>query len=85
MDRDKKVTHIDSKRVAKLEKNGHYTSLLEEFDILRAKLMYSMNMDATEAVRLVTLTKYFLKHAHSEAFRLHVQHIYDRYIKDYNL
>ncbi len=83
--KDKKITHLDSKRIERLETRGHYYSLLEEFDILRSKLVYSMDMDKHEATRLVTLVKYFLKNAHNESFRIHVQHIYDRYIKDYDL
>lgn len=82
---DKKVTHIDRQRVKRLEQKGHYFSLVEEFDVLRAKLIYNKHMDKKEAIRLVYLVKYFLKHAHNEAFRIHVQHIYDRYIKEYKL
>lgn len=82
---DKKITHLDKKRVKRLEDKGHYTSLLEEFEILRAKLLYGMPMNQKEGTRLVTLVKYFLKHAHSESFKIHVQHLYDKYVKDFKL
>lgn len=81
----KKITHLDSRRVKKLETKGHYFSLLEEFETLRAKLVYGMTLDTKEAHRLVTLVKYFLKNAHSESFRIHVQFIHDKYIKDFKL
>jgi transcriptional regulator len=82
---DNNVTHLDKRRIEKLERNSSYFPLLEEFDTLRAKLIYNKRMSSDEAVRLVTLVKYFLKHAHNEAFRIHVEHIYDKYIKEYEL
>lgn len=85
MDDEKKVTHIDSRRIRKLESNGHYYSLLEEFDLLRSKLIYNYSMDKKEAHRLVTLIKYFLKNGHNEAFKLQVQYLHDKYIKDFKL
>jgi hypothetical protein len=88
-EKDKKeetnVSHIDEQRIKKLQVQGHYVSLLEEFDRLKAKLLYGYDMDKQEAHKLITLTKYFLKNAHSEGFRLHVQYIYDKYIKEYDL
>jgi hypothetical protein len=85
-DDDKKnVISLDDLRVKKLQVTGHYVSLLEEFDRLKAKLLYGYDMDKQEAHKLITLTKYFLKNPHSEAFKLHVQYIYDKYIKEFDL
>lgn len=84
-DEDNNITHLDKGRVSKLERNGHYYSLLEEFDLLKSKLIYNYSMDTREAHRLVTLIKYFLKNGHSEAFKLQVRYLHDKYIKDFKL
>jgi len=83
--KDHKVTHIDKKRINKLEEKAHYGRLLEEFEILRAKLIYDKKLTKQEAYRTVTLIKYFLKNPYNESHKIHVQFLYDKYIKEYEL
>ena len=54
---DKEITHIDNMRVKKLEHQGHLPSLHQEFETLKAKLLYGYDMDKKEALRLVALVK----------------------------
>lgn len=80
-----KLSELDEARIRKLERYGHLPSLYEEFETLKAKLVYGKDMDKQEAMRCVLLIKYFIKHAPSESYRIHVQYLYDKFIKGHNL
>jgi len=79
------VTHIDEKRIERLAQKGHYVALLEEFESLKLKFIYNKDMDKKEATKLVTLCKYFMRHAHNEPLKLSAEFFYDKYIKKHNL
>jgi len=83
--KENKVTHIDTRRISRLEQKAHYGKLLEEFEILRAKLIYNKELTKREAYRTVTLIKYFLKNPYNESHKIHVQFLYDKYVKEYKL
>ena len=85
MSKDKKITHIDKKRLDHLTVNGHYNSMLENFETLRIKLLYDKELTKQEAIMLITLTKYFIRNGHNEAFRLSCEYLYERYIGPYEL
>lgn len=80
-----RIINIDKRRVEKLEENGHYFSLLEQFDSLYAKLMYTNNMTPQEGIRFITLCKYLHKNGHMESLRLRCKYLLDKYVKDYGL
>ena len=73
------VTNIDEGRVRRLQKRGHYFTLLEQFDVLRVKFIYD-NLDKDEARKFVTLCKYFKINGHSESLRLTCHYIHKRYM-----
>lgn len=79
------LINIDKAKIQRLKQRGHQTSMLEEFEILRLKLLYDQEMDKKEATRLVLLTKYFMENGPSEAFRLSCKLMYDKYMLPYGL
>lgn len=79
------ITNIDDARVRRLKERGHMSSLLEEYEKLRLKFFYDQNMDKIEAMRLVTLCKYFIENGPSESFRLSCKYFYEKYCKPYGL
>jgi hypothetical protein len=79
------LVSIDSAKIKRLKERGHIGSMLEEFELLRLKLLYEEPMNKQEASKLVTLTKYFMDNGPSEAFRLSCKFLYEKYIKPYNL
>jgi len=83
--KESNVVSIDKAKIKRLKKRGHVLSMLEEFELLRLKLLYEEPMTKQEASKLVTLTKYFMENGPSESFRLSCKFLYDKYIKPYNL
>lgn len=81
MSKKTKISDLDQKRIERLEKNGHYTSLLEQLDLLVSKLHYSSNMTKQEAIEFITLCKYFIKHGHIESLRIRCNYYLEKYIK----
>lgn len=79
------VVSIDKAKIQRLKQRGHLMTMLEEFEILRLKLLYDQEMDKQEASRLVLLTKYFVENGPSEAFRLSCKLMYEKYMKPYGL
>ena len=75
------VIQIDKRRVEKLETNGHYFSMLEQFETLHAKFFYTSEMDKKEAINFVTLCRYFEKNGHSEALRLRCKFLLEKYVE----
>lgn len=80
-----KITSIDSKRIDRLMERGHYISMAEEFEVLRLKLLYDDELDQREAIRLVTLCKYFMEYGHSEPFKLSAKYLYERFMEPFDL
>lgn len=78
------IVDMDDLRVKRLTNRGHYISLLEQFDLLRVKFMYDQ-LSKQEALRFVTLCKYFMEHGHSESLKLTCKYIYKRYMESYGL
>jgi hypothetical protein len=79
------VVDIDKAKIQRLRVRGHLLSMLEEFEILRLKLLYDQDMNKQEATQLVTLTKYFIEYGPSEAFRLSCKLMYEKYMKPFGL
>jgi hypothetical protein len=79
------VVSIDKAKINRLKQRGHLGTMLEEFEILRLKLLYDQNMDKQEAMKLVTLTKYFIDNGPTEAFRLSCKLMYEKYMKPFGL
>jgi hypothetical protein len=79
------VVSLDKAKIDRLKQRGHLGTMLEEFEILRLKLLYDQDMDKQEATRLVTLTKYFIEYGPTEAFRLSCKLMYEKYMKPFGL
>lgn len=79
------VFSLDDAKIQRLKEKGHLSSMLEEFEILRLKLLYDQEMSKQEATKLVTLTKYFMEHGPTEAFKLSCKFMYDKYMKPFGL
>lgn len=79
------VVSIDKAKIDRLRRHGHLGTMLEEFEILRLKLLYDQDMDKQEAIKLVTLTKYFIENGPTESFRLSCKLMYEKYMKPYGL
>jgi hypothetical protein len=79
------VSSIDDRRISRLLERGNLYSIIEEYEILRLKLLYDKELTKVEAIRLVTLCKYLMDNGPSEAFRLSCQYLYERYIKKFGL
>ena len=82
---DKTISNIDEARVKRLTQKGHQSSMLEEYELLRLKIVYDKPMDKAEAIRFITLCRYFAKNGYSEAFRQSCSYLLDRYVNPYNL
>ena len=79
------VVSIDKAKIQRLKQRGHLMTMLEEFEILRLKLLYDQDMEKQEATRLVLLTKYFIDNGPTEAFRLSCRLMYEKYMKPFGL
>lgn len=79
------VNHIDEARVKRMKTRGHMMSMLEEFEVLRIKFFYDKLTDKREAVRFVTLVKYFMENGPSEAMRLSCRLMHEKYIEKQGL
>lgn len=79
------VISIDRAKIERLKQYGHVGTMLEEFEILRLKLIYDQDMDRDEATKLVILTKYFMENGPTEAFRLSCKLMYEKYMKPFDL
>lgn len=79
------VFDIDEARIKRMRQNGHTSSMLEEFEMLRLKLVYDKPLDKQEATKLVTYIKYFMVNGPSEPFRLNCKLLYERYVQPYGL
>lgn len=79
------VSSIYDAKIRRLRERGHLITMLEEFEILRLKLMYDQEMSKEEGIKLVTLTKYFIENGPTEAFRLSCKLMYEKYMKPYDL
>ena len=76
----KNIMHIDEARLRRMSKKGHTLSMLEEYEMLKLKFLYSKLDDRIEAMRLVTLCKYFMEKGPTELIRLSSSLFYDKYI-----
>ena len=81
---DENVTSLDKARIDRMQKHGHYYTMLEKFEILRLKFIYD-TLDKEEAIAFVTLCKYFRDHGTSETMRLSAHYIFEKYIKGKDL
>lgn len=79
------VLSLDNKRISRLVERGNIYGIIEEYEILRLKLIYDKEISKVEAIRLVTLCKYLMDNGPSEPFRLSCKYLYERYIKKYGL
>ena len=79
------VVSIDKAKIQRLKQKGHLMTMLEEFEILRLKLLYDQDMDRQEASRLVLLTKYFMENGPTEDFRLSCKYMYQKYMEPWKL
>jgi len=78
------ITNIDEGRLKRLAEKGHYFSLLERFDVLRIKFVYD-DLNKEEAIKFITLCKYFIKNGHSESIRLSCHYMYKKYMQKQGL
>lgn len=80
------LSEIDAARIKRLKVKGHYVTLIDEYEQLRLKFMYEPSaMRQQEAIRFVTLCKFFMENGHSDSFKLHCKYIYERYIGKFGL
>jgi len=79
------VFNIEEARIKKLKIKGHLPTMVEEFEILRTKMMYNQDMTKEEAIKLVTLTKYFMENGPTEPFRYSCKMLYEKYMKPQGL
>lgn len=62
------IINIDRARIKKLENEGNYWKLFEEFDLLRLKYYHEQGFQTSkEALRFMTLLRYMTKNGHNEA------------------
>jgi hypothetical protein len=78
------VIPIDHARLKRLLKRGNYISMLEQFDLLRIKFMYD-ELTKEEAIKFVTMCKYFMNYGHTESIKLVCYYLYKKYIEHHNL
>jgi len=74
------VVSIDHSRFKKLD-NTPYWNLFDDWNTLDVRVSYQEQLNSVEAVRYVTLTKYLMKNAHSEALQIRCRKIYERYMQ----
>jgi len=80
------LTTLDAARIKRLKIKGNYYSLVDEFEQLRLKFNYEPSkMEKNEAIRFITLCKFFIESGHSESFKLHCKYIYEKYIGKFGL
>jgi hypothetical protein len=79
-DKPNNVVELDESRIKRLTTKGHYVSMLEQFDILRIKFLYDQ-LEKEEAIKFITLCKYFMRYGHNESIRLNCHYIYKKYIE----
>lgn len=77
------LVDITDARIKRLRERGHLVSMYEEFEILRIKFIYDDLKDRQDAIRFVTLLKYFMENGPSEAMRLNCKYMFDRYVKKF--
>lgn len=82
---DSNVLSFEAAKIKRLRMKGHQMTMIEEFEILRMKLMYNQDMTKEEAIKLVTLTKYFMENGPTETFRYSCKMIYEKYMKPQGL
>lgn len=75
------VSHIDTAKVKRLKERGHLMSMYEEFEVLRIKFMYDKLTEKQDAIRFVTLLKYFAENGPSEAMRLSCTYMLEKHVK----
>lgn len=75
------LAHIDQARIVRLKAKGQYWAMYEHFDLLRTKFIYGEPMTGEEGIQLVTMTKYFMEHGHSESLKIVAKHIHAKYIQ----
>lgn len=75
------VVEIVDARIQRMRERGHLISMYEEFEILRIKFIYDDLKDRQDAIRFMTLLKYFMENGPSEAMRLNCKYMYERYVK----
>jgi hypothetical protein len=79
------LVSLDEAKMRRMKKHGNTYAMVEQFEILRLKLLYDKPMNPEEAHNLVLLTKYFIQNGPSEAFRLSCKLLYEKYMEPYNL
>ncbi len=82
---DKNVIDLDRARLKKFKMTGHTSSMMEEFEILRLKLLYDKPLEKDEAIKLVTYIKYFMVNGPTEPYRLTCKFLYEKYVEPYGM
>lgn len=75
------VVSIDEARIDKMKKNGHYYSMVEQFEMLRLKFLYNDEMTKQEGIDFVTYLKYFSIYGHSESFKYSCKKMLEKYVE----
>lgn len=79
------IIDLDEQRIKRMKLRGNTMAMVEEFEILRLKLMYDKPLNQQEATKLVTYIKYFMVNGPTEPFRLNCKLLYERYVQPYGL
>ena len=79
------VTHIDDLKIKRLNENGTYWNIFDQWNTLEIRVAYSEMLTPAEAREYCLLTKYLIKHGQSEAIKIKCKYIYERYMRDQGL
>lgn len=80
------ISELDAARIKRLKVKGHYITLIDEYEQLRIRFSYEpSSLDQKDAIRFVTLCKFFMENGHTESFKLHCKYIYQRYMGKFGL
>ncbi len=79
------VVSIDDMKLKRMKQRGNTIAMIEQFEILRLKLLYDQLTDKQEAYQLCLLTKYFMENGPTEPFRMSCKFLYEKYMQPYGL
>lgn len=79
------VSNIDDIKIERLAQRGVYYNIFDEWNALEVRVSYGEVLTPAEARNYCILTKYLIKHGHSDAIKIKCKHVYNRYMKEQGL